>query len=282
MLFLKNDDGLYQFDFPSIKKHYDIHMLYKSFTYGKTKKVKNIQDKMLQHIEQNHLPFTKEDVDYHFDMVRQDFENMTGKLLDQDELVMIYLLSQSETIRKQKFIFDLLKMNEILKVKLYSYKHAAFEEKMPVLYKAVRRHINIFTSRYHDFMNYIYDFEKQQKRYSNLMKELDKTKNIQLNNTFELSFPIPKDMEKQLNDVVEKYQSTNEKKRKQSIALMDKTWFEYFFVYYDQHIQEIEKQKENNQKILDTMLDNIKKYYENRASQTVQVANSSQLLKLEE
>ena len=282
MLFLKNDDGLYQFDFPSIKKHYDIHMLYKSFTYGKTKKVKNIQDKMLQHIEQNHLPFTKEDVDYHFDMVRQDFENRTGKLLDQDELVMIYLLSQSETIRKQKFIFDLLKMNEILKVKLYSYKHAAFEEKMPVLYKAVRRHINIFTSRYHDFMNYIYDFEKQQKRYSNLMKELDKTKNIQLNNTFELSFPIPKDMEKQLNDVVEKYQSTNEKKRKQSIALMDKTWFEYFFVYYDQHIQEIEKQKENNQKILDTMLDNIKKYYENRASQTVQVANSSQLLKLEE
>ena len=30
------------------------------------------------------------------------------------------------------------------------------------------------------------------------------------------------------------------------------------------------------------MLDNIKKYYENRASQTVQVANSSQMLKLEE
>ena len=278
MLFLKNDDGLYQFEFPSIKKHYDIHMLYKSLTNGKTKKVKNIQDKMLQHIEQNHLPFTKEDVDYHFDMVRQDFENMTGKLLDQDELVMIYLLSQSETIRKQKFIFDLLKMNEILKVKLYSYKHAAFEEKMPVLYKSVRRHINIFASRYPYFINYIYDFEKQQERYSNLMTELDKTKNIQLNNTFELSFPIPKDMEKQLNDVVEKYKSTNEKKREQSIALMDKTWFEYFFVYYDQHIQEIEKQKESNQKILDTMLDNIKKYYENRASQTVQVANSSQML----
>ena len=282
MLFLKNDDGLYQFEFPSIKKHYDIHMLYKSLTNGKTKKVKNIQDKMLQHIEQNHLPFTKEDVDYHFDMVRQDFENMTGKLLDQDELVTIYLLSQSETIRKQKFIFDLLKMNEILKVKLYSYKHAAFEEKMPVLYKAVRRHINIFALRHRDFMNYIYDFEKQQKRYSNLMTELDKTKNIQLNNTFELSFPIPKDMEKQLNDVVEKYKSTNEKKREQSIALMDKTWFEYFFVNYDQHIQEIEKQKESNQKILDRMLDNIKKYYENRASQTVQVANSSQMLKLEE
>lgn len=282
MLFLKNDDGLYQFDFPSIKKHYDIHMLYKSFTYGKTKKVKNIQDKMLQHIEQNHLPFTKEDVDYHFDMVRQDFENMTGKLLDQDELVMIYLLSQSETIRKQKFIFDLLKMNEILKVKLYSYKHAAFEEKMPVLYKSVRRHINIFALRHRDFMNYIYDFEKQQKRYSNLMTELDKTKNIQLNNTFELSFPIPKDMEKQLNDVLEKYKSTDEKEWEQSIALMDKTWFEYFFVHYDQHIQEIEKQKENNQKTLDTMLDNIKKYYENRASQTVQLTNSNQMLKLEE
>lgn len=282
MLFLKNDDGLYQFEFPSIKKHYDIHMLYKSLTNGKTKKVKNIQDKMLQHIKQNHLPFTKEDVDYHFDMVRQDFENMTGKLLDQDELVTIYLLSQSETIRKQKFIFDLLKMNEILKVKLYSYKHAAFEEKMPVLYKSVRRHINIFALRHRDFMNYIYDFEKQQKRYSNLMTELDKTKNIQLNNTFELSFPIPKDMEKQLNDVLEKYKSTDEKEWEQSIALMDKTWFEYFFVHYDQHIQEIEKQKENNQKILDTMLDNIKKYYENRASQTVQVANSSQMLKLEE
>lgn len=237
---------------------------------------------MLQHIKQNHLPFTKEDVDYHFDMVRQDFENMTGKLLDQDELVTIYLLSQSETIRKQKFIFDLLKMNEILKVKLYSYKHAAFEEKMPVLYKSVRRHINIFALRHRDFMNYIYDFEKQQKRYSNLMTELDKTKNIQLNNTFELSFPIPKDMEKQLNDVLEKYKSTDEKEWEQSIALMDKTWFEYFFVHYDQHIQEIEKQKENNQKILDTMLDNIKKYYENRASQTVQVANSSQMLKLEE
>ena len=43
-------------------------------------------------------------------MVRQDFDDMTGKLLDQDELVMIYLLSQSETIRKQKFIFDLLKI----------------------------------------------------------------------------------------------------------------------------------------------------------------------------
>lgn len=282
MLFLKNDDGLYQFEFPSIKKHYDIHILYKSLTHGKTKKDKNIKDKMLQHIEQNHLPFTKEDVDYHFDMVRQDFENMTGKLLDQDELVTIYLLSQSETIRKQKFIFDLLKMNEILKVKLYSYKHAAFEEKMPVLYKSVRRHINIFASRYHDFMNYIYDFEKQQKRYSNLMTELDKTKNIQLNNTFELSFPIPKDMEKQLNDVVERCQSTDEKAWKKSLELMDKTWFEYFFVHYDQHIQEIEKQKENNQKILDTMLDNIKKYYETRASQTLQVTNSSQMLKLEE
>lgn len=282
MLFLKNDDGLYQFEFPSIKKHYDIHMLYKSLTNGKTKKVKNIQDKMLQHIEQNHLPFTKEDVDYHFDIVRQDFENMTGKLLDQDELVTIYLLSQSETIRKQKFIFDLLKMNEILKVKLYSYKHAAFEEKMPVLYKSVRRHINIFALRHRDFMNYIYDFEKQQKGYSNLMTELDKTKNIQLNNTFELSFPIPKDMEKQLNDVLEKYKSTDEKEWEQSIALMDKTWFEYFFVHYDQHIQEIEKQKENNQKILDTMLDNIKKYYENRASQTVQLTNSNQMLKLEE
>ena len=282
MLFLKNDDGLYQFEFPSIKKHYDIHMLYKSLTHGKTKKDKNIKDKMLQHIEQNHLPFTKEDVDYHFDMVRQDFENMTGKLLDQDELVTIYLLSQSETIRKQKFIFDLLKMNEILKVKLYSYKHAAFEEKMPVLYKSVRRHINIFALRHRDFMNYIYDFEKQQKRYSNLMTELDKTKNIQLNNTFELSFPIPKDMEKQLNDVLEKYKSTDEKEWEQSIALMDKTWFEYFFVHYDQHIKDIEKQKENNQKILDTMLDNIKKYYENRASQTVQLTNSSQMLKLEE
>lgn len=86
MLFLKNDDGLYQFDFPSIKKHYDIHMLYKSLTHGKTKKDKNIQDKMLRHIEQNHLSFTKEDVAYHFDMVRQDFEDMTGKLLNQDEL----------------------------------------------------------------------------------------------------------------------------------------------------------------------------------------------------
>lgn len=110
------------------------------------------------------------------------------------------------------------------------------------------------------------------------MTELDKTKNIQLNNTFELSFPIPKDMEKQLNDVVERCQSTNEKAWKQSIALMDKNWFEYFFIHYDQHIQEIEKQKENNQKILDTMLDNIKKYYENRASQTVQLTNSSQML----
>lgn len=278
MLFFKNDDGLHQFEFPSIKKHYEIHMLYKSLTHGKTKKDKNIQDKMLQHIEQNHLSFTKEDVAYHFDMVRQDFEDMTGKLLNQDELVTIYLLSQSETVRKQKFIFDLLKMNEILKVKLYSYKHAAFEEKMPVLYKSVRRHINIFASRYHDFMNYIYDFEKQQKRYSNLMTELDKTKNIQLNNIFELSFPIPKDMEKQLNDVVERYESTDEKEWRQSLALMDKTWFEYFFVHYDQHIQEIEKQKEGNQKILDTMLDNIKKYYETKASQTVQLTNSSQLL----
>ena len=282
MLFLKNDDGLYQFEFPSIKKHYDIHMLYKSLTNGKTKKVKNIQDKMLQHIEQNHLPFTKEDVDYHFDMVQQDFGNMTDKLLTQHELVIIYLLSQSETIRKQKFIFDLLKMDKILEVKLYSYKHAAFESKMPVLYNAVWRHIKIFTTRCRDFMNHIYEIEKQQNRYSNLMTELDKTKNIQLNNTFELSFPIPKDMEKQLNDVVEKYKSTNEKKREQSIALMDKTWFEYFFVYYDQHIQEIEKQKENNQKILDTMLDNIKQYYETKASQTVQLTNSSQLLKLEE
>lgn len=63
---------------------------------------------------------------------------------------------------------------------------------------------------------------------------------------------------------------------------MDKKWFEYFFVHYDQHIQEIEKQKENNQKILDTMLDNIKQYYETKASQTVQLTNSSQLLKLEE
>lgn len=269
MLFLKNDDGLYQFEFPSIKKHYDIHMLYKSFTYGKTKKVKNIQDKMLQHIEQNHLPFTKEDVDYHFDMVQQDFGNMTDKLLTQHELVIIYLLSQSETIRKQKFIFDLLKMDKILEVKLYSYKHAAFESKMPVLYNAVWRHIKIFTTRCRDFMNHIYEIEKQQNRYSNLMTELDKTKNIQLNNTFELSFPISKNMEKQFNNMAEIYNSNNESLIDQTLSLMDKTWFEYFFVYYDQHIQEIEKQKENNQQILDTMLDNIKKYYENRALQTV-------------
>jgi len=278
MLFLKNDDGLYQFEFPSIKKHYDIHMLYKSFTYGKTKKVKNIQDKMLQHIEQNHLPFTKEDVDYHFDMVQQDFGNMTDKLLTQHELVIIYLLSQSETIRKQKFIFDLLKIDKILEVKLYSYKHAAFESKMPVLYNAVWRHIKIFTTRCRDFMNHIYEIEKQQNRYSNLMTELDKTKNIQLNNTFELSFPISKNMEKQFNNMAEIYNSNNESLIDQTLSLMDKTWFEYFFVYYDQHIQEIEKQKENNQKILDTMLDNIKKYYENRASQTVQLTNSSQML----
>lgn len=282
MLFLKNDDGLYQFEFPSIKKHYDIHMLYKSLTNGKTKKVKNIQDKMLQHIEQNHLPFTKEDVDYHFDMVQQDFGNMTDKLLTQHELVIIYLLSQSETIRKQKFIFDLLKMDKILEVKLYSYKHAAFESKMPVLYNAVWRHIKIFTTRCRDFMNHIYEIEKQQNRYSNLMTELDKTKNIQLNNTFELSFPISKDMEKQFSNMAEKYNSNDESVIDQNLSLMDKKWFEYFFVHYDQHIQEIEKQKENNQKILDTMLDNIKQYYETKASQTVQLTNSSQLLKLEE
>ena len=40
MLFLKNDDGLYQFEFPSIKKHYGIHMLYKSLTHEKPKKIK--------------------------------------------------------------------------------------------------------------------------------------------------------------------------------------------------------------------------------------------------
>lgn len=173
-------------------------------------------------------------------------------------------------------------MDKILEVKLYSYKHAAFEEKMPVLYKAVRRHINIFASRYDDFRSYIHDFEKQQKRYSNLMTELDKTKNIQLNNTFELSFPISKDMEKQFNNMAEKYNSNDESVIDQNLSLMDKTWFEYFFVNYDQHIQEIEKQKENNQKTLDTMLDKIKKYYETKASQTVQLTNSSQMLKLEE
>ena len=253
-------------------------MLYKSLVNGEKKKIKNIRDKMLKHIEHNHLPFTNEDVDYHLDMIKHDFGDMTDKLLTQHELVIIYLLSQSETIRKQKFIFDLLKMDKILEVKLYSYKHAAFEEKMSVLYKAVWRHIKIFTTRCRDFMNHIYEIEKQQKRYANLMTELDKTKNIQLNNTFELSFPIPKDMEKQFNNMAEKYNSNNEIVIDQALSLMDKTWFEYFFVNYDQHIQEIEKQKESNQKILDTMLDNIKKYYENRASQTVQVANSSQML----
>lgn len=193
MLLIKGDKSGEFIQFPNIEKHYQIHSFYKKI-FNNEQKLKNIEQVVFTGIQDLNLPFTQEDIKFHFDMIKYDklfenkhkkkkftlFDNVKDKiqrserssssarqLMDQNKLALIYCICQTKTIRNKKLIFDLLKLDKILELKLYSYDSDSFIEKLPVLQKTIIRHEHIFNKNCEWLFDYLNIFNKQRRRFIN-------------------------------------------------------------------------------------------------------------------
>ena len=80
MLLIKGDKSGEFIQFPNIEKHYQIHSFYKKISNNE-QKLKNIEQVVFTGIQDLNLPFTQEDIKFHFDMIKYDklFENKHKK-----------------------------------------------------------------------------------------------------------------------------------------------------------------------------------------------------------
>ena len=286
MLLIKGDDSGEFVEFPNIEKHYQIHFFYKKLSNNE-QNLKNIERLLFNEFQDLNLPFTQEDIQYHFDMIKYDklfqmkrkkqklqkftlFGNRNnkvhsnrdsesdalGRLMSQNELALIYWICQTKTKRNKNLIFDLLKLDKILELKLYSYDLSSFAEKLPALQKTIIRHYHIFTSRSEWFFDYLDDFHEKLKKYKYLINELEKT-GIQLMTPRKLKLSIDK-------EILDKYYLIRDQycNKGRFMSLLDEKLFNFMFIHYHEHVKDFERQKIKNEEILDELLNKVKSYYD--------------------
>lgn len=283
MLLIKGDGNGEFIKFPNIEKHYQIHSFYKKLSNNE-QNLKNIEQKIFEEIQNLYLPFTQEDIQYHFDMIEyeklfqmkrkkqkftlfgnrnnkvhsnRDSESDTlGRLMSQNELALIYCICQTKTKRNKNLIFDLLKLDKILELKLYSYDSFSFPEKLPVLQKTIIRHYHIFTSRSEWFFDYLDDFHEKLKKYKYLINELEKT-GIQLMTPRKLKLSIDK-------EILDKYYLIRDQycNKGRFMSLLDEKLFDFMFIHYHEHVKDLERQKNRNEEVLNELLNKVKSYYD--------------------
>lgn len=286
MLLIKGDERSEFIEFPNIEKHYQIHFFYKKLSNNE-QNLKNIEQLLFNEFQDLNLPFTQEDIQYHFDMIQYDklfqmkrkkqkftlFSNRNnkvhsnrdsesdafGRLMSQNELALIYWICQTKTKRNKNLIFDLLKLDKILELKLYSYDSSSFAEKLPALQKMIIRHYRIFNNHCKWLFDYLDDFHDKLKRYKYLINELEKT-GIQLMTPRKLKLSIDK-------EILDKYYLIRDQYCNKGLfmSLLDEKLFYFMFIHYHEHVKDLERQKNRNEEVLNELLNKIKSYY-NRCS----------------
>ena len=286
MLLIKGDERSEFIEFPNIEKHYQIHFFYKKLSNNE-QNLKNIEQLLFNEFQDLNLPFTQEDIQYHFDMIQYDklfqmkrkkqkftlFSNRNnkvhsnmdsesdafGRLMSQNELALIYWICQTKTKRNENLIFDLLKLDKILELKLYSYDSSSFAEKLPALQKMIIRHYRIFNNHCKWLFDYLDDFHDKLKRYKYLINELEKT-GIQLMTPRKLKLSIDK-------EILDKYYLIRDQYCNKGLfmSLLDEKLFYFMFIHYHEHVKDLERQKNRNEEVLNELLNKIKSYY-NRCS----------------
>lgn len=280
MLLIKGDDSGEFIEFPNIEKHYQIHFFYKKLSNNE-QNLKNIEQLLFNEFQDLNLPFTQEDIQYHFDMIRYDklfqmkhkkqkftlfsknknkvhsnvYSDALGRLISQNELALIYWICQTKTKRNKNLIFDLLKLDKILELKLYSYDSYSFADKLPALHKMINRHFHIFTERCKWLFDYLDDFHDKLKKYKYLIDELEKT-GIQLMKPRKLKLSIDK-------EILNKYYLVRDLDYTigRFMSLLDEKLFDFMFIHYHEHVKDLERQKNRNEEVLNELLNKIKSYY---------------------
>ena len=280
MLLIKGDDSGEFIEFPNIEKHYQIHFFYKKLSNNE-QNLKNIEQLLFNEFQDLNLPFTQEDIQYHFDMIRYDklfqmkhkkqkftlfsknknkvhsnvYSDALGRLISQNELALIYWICQTKTKRNKNLIFDLLKLDKILELKLYSYDSYSFADKLPALHKMINRHFHIFTERCKWLFDYLDDFHDKLKKYKYLIDELEKT-GIQLMKPIKLKLSIDK-------EILNKYYLVRDLDYTigRFMSLLDEKLFDFMFIHYHEHVKDLERQKNRNEEVLNELLNKIKSYY---------------------
>lgn len=286
MLLIKGDECSGFIEFPNIEKHYQIHFFYKKLSNNE-QNLKNIEQIVFEEIQNLGLAFTQEDIQYHFDMIQYDklfqmkrkkqklqkfklfsknknqehsngYSDALGRLMEQNDFALIYWICQTKTKRNKNLIFDLLKLDKILELKLYSYDSYSFADKLPALHKMINRHYHIFTERCKWLFDYLDDFHDKLKRYKYLINELEKT-GIQLMQPRKLNLSIDK-------EILDKYYLIRHKDKDYAIeilmSLLDEQLFNLMFIHYHEHVKDFERQKIKNEEILDELLNKVKSYYD--------------------
>ena len=278
MLLIKGDECSEFIKFPNIEKHYQIHFFYKKLSNNE-QNLKNIEQKIFEEIQNFQFPFTQEDIQYHFDMIKYEqlfqmkqkkitlfYNNVNvknkvdsdaiGRLMNQQELALIYCICKTKTKRNKKLIFDLLKLDKILELKLYSYDSSSFAEKLPALQKMITRHYRIFNNHCKCLFDYLDDFHVKLKRYKYLINELEKT-GIQLMQPRKLYLSIDK-------EILDKYYFVRNQDYTigRFMSFLDEKLFNFMFIYYHEHVKDFERQKIKNEEILDELLNKVKSYYD--------------------
>ena len=278
MLLIKGDECSEFIKFPNIEKHYQIHFFYKKLSNNE-QNLKNIEQKIFEEIQNFQFPFTQEDIQYHFDMIKYEqlfqmkqkkitlfYNNVNvknkvdsdaiGRLMNQQELALIYCICKTKTKRNKKLIFDLLKLDKILELKLYSYDSSSFAEKLPALQKMITRHYRIFNNHCKCLFDYLDDFHDKLKRYKYLINELEKT-GIQLMQPRKLYLSIDK-------EILDKYYFVRNQDYTigRFMSFLDEKLFNFMFIYYHEHVKDFERQKIKNEEILDELLNKVKSYYD--------------------
>ena len=281
MLLIKGDDSGEFVEFPNIETHYQIHFFYKKLSNNE-QNLKNIEQLLFNEFKDLNLPFTQEDIQYHFDMIQYDklfqmkrkkqkftlfsknknkvnsYSDALGRLMSQNELALIYWICQTKTKRNKNLIFDLLKLDKILELKLYSYDSYSFADKLPALHKMINRHFHIFTERCKWLFDYLDDFNDKLKKYKYLINELEKT-GIQLMQPRKLNLSVDK-------EILDKYYLIRHKDKDYAIeilmSLLDEQLFNFMFIHYHEHVKDFERQKIKNEEILDELLNKVKSYYD--------------------
>ena len=273
MLLIKGDECSEFIKFPNIEKHYQIHFFYKKLSNNE-QNLKNIEQKIFEEIQNFQFPFTQEDIQYHFDMIKYEqlfqmkqkkitlfYNNVNvknkvdsdaiGRLMNQQELALIYCICKTKTKRNKKLIFDLLKLDKILELKLYSYDSSSFAEKLPALQKMITRHYRIFNNHCKCLFDYLDDFHDKLKRYKYLINELEKT-GIQLMQPRKLYLSIDK-------EILDKYYFVRNQDYTigRFMSFLDEKLFNFMFIYYHEHVKDFERQKIKNEEILDELLNKV-------------------------
>ena len=259
MLLIKGDDSGEFVEFLNIEKHYQIHSFYKKLSNNE-QNLKNIEQIIFEEMQNKLFQMKRKKQKFTLFSKNKNkvnsYSDALGRLMSQNELALIYWICQTKTKRNKNLIFDLLKLDKIFELKLYSYDSSSFAEKLPALQKMIIRHYRIFNNHCKWLFDYLDDFHNKLKRYKYLINELEKT-GIQLMQPRKLNLSIDK-------EVLDKYYFVRDQDYAIEIlmSLLDEQLFNLMFIHYHEHVKDFERQKIKNEEILDELLNKVKSYYD--------------------